>query len=314
MSMRKIVLLGLVVLMFVIAYFWWRNGNAPVNTRDESEKVFVVERGSGVRAIANDLKEQGLIRDPIAFFLLTKKEGSDTKIQAGDYKLSPSMNLSQILDELTHGTIDVWVTIPEGMRAEEVADILESQIPSYDESWRQTLITEEGYLFPDTYLIPKETDISTVISIFKNNFDAKVKEAGISNDPNLKSAVIIASLIEREAITDDEKPMIASVISNRLRQGMALDIDATLQYAKGKVGEKWWTVPTAADKNINSPYNTYRNPGLPPGPIGNPGIEAIKAAVDPATSPYFFYIHDSTGKVHFAKTLEEHNANIAKYL
>lgn len=314
MSMRKIVLLGLVVLMFVVAYFWWRNGNAPVNTRDESEKVFVVERGSGVRAIANDLKEQGLIRDPIAFFLLTKKEGSDTKIQAGDYKLSPSMNLSQILDELTHGTIDVWVTIPEGMRAEEVADILESQIPSYDESWRQTLITEEGYLFPDTYLIPKETDIATVISIFKNNFDAKVKEAGISNDPNLKSAVIIASLIEREAITDDEKPMIASVIANRLRQGMALDIDATLQYAKGKVGEKWWTVPTAADKNINSPYNTYRNPGLPPGPIGNPGIEAIKAAVDPATSPYFFYIHDSSGKVHFAKTLEEHNANIAKYL
>ncbi len=314
MSMRKIVLLGLVVLMFVVAYFWWRNGNAPVNTRDESEKVFVVERGSGVRAIANDLKEQGLIRDPIAFFLLTKKEGSDTKIQAGDYKLSPSMNLSQILDELTHGTIDVWVTIPEGMRAEEVADILESQIPSYDESWRQALITEEGYLFPDTYLIPKETDIATVISIFKNNFDAKVKEAGISNDPNLKSAVIIASLIEREAITDDEKPMIASVIANRLRQGMALDIDATLQYAKGKVGEKWWTVPTAADKNINSPYNTYRNPGLPPGPIGNPGIEAIKAAVDPATSPYFFYIHDSSGKVHFAKTLEEHNANIAKYL
>jgi len=314
MRMRKIVLLGLVVLMFVVAYFWWRNGNAPVNTRDESEKVFVVERGSGVRAIANDLKEQGLIRDPIAFFLLTKKEGSDTKIQAGDYKLSPSMNLSQILDELTHGTIDVWVTIPEGMRAEEVADILEQSIPSYDESWRQALVKEEGYLFPDTYLIPKETDVATVISIFKNNFNAKVQEAGLSDNPNLDNAVIIASLIEREAITDDEKPTIASVITNRLRQGMALDIDATLQYAKGKVGDKWWTVPTAADKNINSPYNTYRNPGLPPGPIGNPGIEAIKAAANPAASPYFFYIHDSTGQAHFAETLEQHNANVAKYL
>lgn len=314
MSMRKIVLLGLVVLMFVVAYFWWRNGNAPVNTRDESEKVFVVERGSGVRAIANDLKEQGLIRDPIAFFILTKKEGSDTKIQAGDYKLSPSMNLSQILDELTHGTIDVWVTIPEGMRSEEVADILEKQIPSYQDSWRQVLIDNEGYLFPDTYLIPKETDISTVLSIFKSNFDKKIANAGLTDNPNLENAVIIASLIEREAITDDEKPMIASVIANRLRQGMALDIDATLQYAKGKVGDKWWTVPTAADKNINSPYNTYRNPGLPPGPIGNPGIEAIKAAVNPATSSYFFYIHDSSGKAHFAKTLEEHNANIAKYL
>ncbi len=312
--MRKIVLLGLVVFLFVIVYFWWRNGNAPVNTRDESKKVFVVERGSGVRAIANNLKEQGLIRDPIAFFILTKKEGSDTKIQAGDYKLSPSMNLSQILDELTLGTIDVWVTIPEGMRSEEVADILAREIPSYEESWRPILIENEGYLFPDTYLIPKETDVETVVSIFKANFDKKIDEAGLSDNPQLADIVTKASLIEREAITDEEKPMIASVIANRLRQGMALDIDATLQYAKGKVGNKWWTVPVPADKNIDSPYNTYQNPGLPPGPIGNPGIEAIKAAANPSTSTYFFYIHDTDGNVHFAKTLEEHQQNINKYL
>lgn len=312
--MRKIVLLGLAVLVLLLAYFWWRNGNAPVNSRVTTEKVFVVERGSGVRAIANDLKEQGLIRDPIAFFILTKKEGSDTKIQAGDYKLSPSMSLSQILDELTHGTIDVWVTIPEGMRAEEVADILEKEIPSYTDSWRQRLVEEEGYLFPDTYLIPRETDIDTVLSIFRTNFDNKIREANLMDNPLLSDIVTKASLIEREAITDSEKPMIASVIANRLRQGMALDIDATLQYAKGKVGNKWWTVPTAADKNINSPYNTYRNPGLPPGPIGNPGIEAIKAAANPADSSYFFYIHDKNGKVHFARTLEEHNANVGKYL
>ncbi len=312
--MRKIVLLGLIILVLLLAYFWWRNGNSPVNSQDTSEKVFVVERGSGVRAIANDLKEQGLIRDPIAFFILTKKEGSDTKIQAGDYKLSSSMNLSQILDELTHGTIDVWVTIPEGMRAQEVADILQKEIPSYEDSWRERLVKEEGYLFPDTYLIPKETDIETVVSIFRTNFDNKIKEANLTNNPLLSDIVTNASLIEREAITDEEKPMIASVIANRLRQGMALDIDATLQYAKGKVGNKWWTVPTAADKNINSPYNTYRNPGLPPGPIGNPGIEAIKAAANPASSGYFFYIHDNTGKAHFARTLEEHNTNISKYL
>lgn len=312
--MRKIVLLGLIILVLLLAYFWWRNGNSPVNSQDTSEKVFVVERGSGVRAIANDLKEQGLIRDPIAFFILTKKEGSDTKIQAGDYKLSSSMNLSQILDELTHGTIDVWVTIPEGMRAQEVADILQKEIPSYEDSWRERLVKEEGYLFPDTYLIPKETDIETVVSIFRTNFDNKIREANLTNNPLLSDIVTKASLIEREAITDEEKPMIASVIANRLRQGMALDIDATLQYAKGKVGNKWWTVPTAADKNINSPYNTYRNPGLPPGPIGNPGIEAIKAAANPASSGYFFYIHDNTGKAHFARTLEEHNANISKYL
>jgi len=125
----------------------------------------------------------------------------------------------------------------------------------------------------------------------------------------------IASLIEREALVDEEKPLISSVIHNRLNSGMALDIDATLQYAKGKDSQgKWWSIPRSEDTSIDSPYNTYLNPGLPPGPIGNPGIGAIKAAVNPEESSFYFYIHDSTGEVHFAETLEEHNENIQKYL
>lgn len=312
--MRKVVALVLFILVIVFCFFWWNRGISAVNSKDTSEKVFVVEKGAGVRAIANKLKEQGLINDPIVFFLYIKKNGADKDIQAGSFKLSPSMNLEKVLSVLSHGTLDIWVTVPEGMRAEEIADILQKEIPSYDESWREQLVVQEGYLFPDTYLISREADVETVLSTFRNNFDKKVADVGISDQQSLKKLVIIASMIEREAITDEEKPMIASVIANRLTRGMALDIDATLQYAKGKVGSKWWTVPTGADRQIDSLYNTYEYPGLPPGPISNPGIEAIKAAATPATSTYYFYIHDNDGKVHFSKTIEEHQKNINKYL
>ncbi|MBP6913658.1 MAG: endolytic transglycosylase MltG [Candidatus Levybacteria bacterium] len=313
--MRKLIVLATLFAIFIIGFFiWWKNGTSAVNIRDKSEKVFVVQRGAGIRAIGNNLKKEGLIRDPIVFFLFLKKNDKDTTIQAGDYKLSPSMNLDQLINAMSHGTLDIWVTVPEGMRADEIADILQNDIPSYSSSWREELNKNEGYLFPDTYLFPRDSDIATIISIFRNNFDKKISDAGLSNRKDLSDIIIIASLVEREALKDDEKPYIASVISNRLRDGMALDIDATLQYAKGKVGDKWWTVPVGEDRKINSPYNTYQNPGLPPFPIANPGIEAIRAAANPAQSTYYYYIHDQNGNVHFSKSLEEHQRNIDKYL
>lgn len=312
--MRKLVAFILLVVIVFLGFIWWNVGTRAVNSEDKSERVFVVEKGAGVRAIANKLKKQGLINDPVVFFLYVKKNGVDKNIQAGDYKLSPSMDLKKITDTLSHGTLDIWTTVPEGMRAEQIADILQEQIPTYEASWREELNAQEGYLFPDTYLIPRDATIDSIISIFKNNFDKKVSDADLSARTDLAKIIIIASMVEREALRDEEKPLIASVINNRLRQGMALDIDATLQYARGKVGSKWWTVPTPADRQIDSLYNTYKYAGLPPGPISNPGIEAIKAAANPATSNYFFYIHDIKGNVHFAKTFEEHQRNINKYL
>lgn len=313
--MRKLIVLATLLAIFTVGFFiWWKNGTSAVNIKDKSEKVFVVQRGAGIRAIGNNLKKEGLIKDPIVFFLFLKKNARDTAIQAGDYKLSPSMNLEQVVNTMSHGTLDIWVTIPEGMRADEIADILQNEIPSYDSSWREELNKNEGYLFPDTYLFPRDSDIASIIAIFRNNFDKKIAEAGLTGRNDLLDIIIIASLVEREALKDEEKPYIASVISNRLRDGMALDLDATLQYAKGKVGDKWWTVPTGEDRKINSPYNTYLNPGLPPLPIANPGIEAIRAAANPASSVYYFYIHDQNGNVHFSKDFEEHQRNINKYL
>lgn len=315
--MRKVVVIILFALFLFIGILWWKNGTSPVNKLDLAKKVFVVERGAGVRQIANELKQQGLIRDPIVFFLHVKKTGQDKKIQAGDYKLSPSMNLSQIVNELSFGTVDIWVTVQEGLRAEEIADILKKNIPSYDESWRAKLIANEGYLFPDTYLIPKTATIEQVLSIFKTNFDKKIEEAGInSSSASLPNVIKRASLIEREALFDSDRVLVSSVLDNRLRIGMKLDIDAAVQYALGKQPNgRWWKKSlTFEDIKFDSPYNTYTNPGLPPTPISNPGIASIKAAADPSQSDYLYYVSDSKGHLHFAETFKEHQANIRKYL
>ena len=307
---------SLIVFGFV-ALFWWQNGLLPANSTDKTAKIFIVKNGEGVREIANNLKKEGLIKDPIVFFLLARQKGFDKQIQAGDFRLNPSMNALEIAKTLTHGTLDIWVTIPEGVRAEEIADILKNKIPTYKDSWRAELNKNEGYLFPDTYLIPKDADINLVISLLRNNFDSKYSTLNISqNGLNKEQIVIIASLIEREARYDKDRPLIGSVILNRLNIGMKLDIDATVQYALGyqEDEKRWWKKNlTSEDLKLKSPYNTYLVAGLPPTAISNPGLQSIKAAINPAKTNYFFYMTDKNGVTHYAETIEEHNANIKKY-
>ena len=306
------------IIIAVIAALWWKNGTLPVNSKDSSQKIFVIRKGQGVREISYNLKQQGLIKDSIVFFIITKKMGYDKKIEAGDFRLSPSMNTWDIANSLTHGTLDIWVTIPEGKRTEEVAEILKKNIPTFQQSWIQSLITDEGYLFPDTYLIPKDATIDLISTMMKDNFQQKFDSAKNTKITNLtdRETIIMASLVEREAKADIDRPMVASVIYNRISIDMKLDIDATLQYALGyQTDEKrWWKKElTSQDKTINSPYNTYTNPGLPPGPISNPGLASIKASLNPAKTDYLFYISDANGTNHYAKTMAEHNANIKKY-
>lgn len=313
--MKKIVilLLILIVIGFTIK-LWWTNGLSAVNSSDKSQKIFVIQQGESVRSLSNKLKKEGFIKDNIVFFLLVKKMGIENKIQAGDFRLSPSMTAYDVAQTLTHGTLDIWVTVPEGKRAEEVAEILKNKLPSYNSLWERQLINNEGYLFPDTYLIPKDTDVDFVISMMKNNFNNRVVKLNIK-PADLEKNVIIASLIEREAKFNNDRPLVSSVIHNRLGIGMALQIDATIQYALGYdyLQKTWWRVLKSNDLKINSPYNTYKNPGLPPSPICNPGLAVLEAAVNPANTNYLYYISDKTGHNHYAKTLEEHNANIQKY-
>lgn len=315
---RLSTLLIILIIFFVGILLWWNHGTAPVNKNDTSQKIFSVEKGLGVREIANKLKKDGLIRDPVAFFILVKELRLDGKIQAGDFRLSPSLSAEEIAKKLTFGTLDIWVTIPEGKRAEEVASLLKDKIPQYSDSWITTLKSYEGYLFPDTYLFPRNADINLIVTIMRNNFDKKYN----SIQPNPKNIltkeqiVILASLIEREAKDNEDRPLISSVLHNRLALGMPLQVDATVQYAIGFQSDQnsWWKKDlTLDDLAVASAFNTYKNVGLPPEPIANPGLAALTAAMYPSSTDYLYYITDKSGVTHYAKTLKEQNANIAKY-
>lgn len=317
--MKRLITLILVVILSGIGFaIWWNRGIRPVDRDDHSTKIFVIGKGAGIRKIGNRLKQEGLIRDPTVFFLYVKKEGLDKKIQAGDFRLSPFMDLAVLVSNLTHGTLDIWITIPEGLRAEEIAEILKKNFPKYSDSWRDKLVKSEGYLFPDSYLIPKDADIDSIISILLDNFEKKFKGLLPSQNSLSKQEIVtIASLVEREAKFVQDHPLVASVIINRLNLGMKLDLDATIQYALGyqEDEKRWWKEGlTEEDKNIDSPYNTYRKGGLPPTSISNPGLSVLRAVVNPADTNFLYYISDRSGRNHYAETVGEHNKNIKRYL
>ena len=315
--MKKFGVIILVAFILIGGFLlWWKNGTEPVNTFDKGEHLFVVANGEGLRAIAYNLKLQKLIKDPVVFFLLVKQLGLDTKIQAGDFRLSSAMNTSQIAHTLTKGSLDIWVTIPEGKRADEIADILKEKIPSYSDDWRKRLSQNEGYLFPDTYLVPKDATIDFILTLLTKTFNQKYALVANPKQQSKEKIVTIASLIEREARHQVDRPLVSSVISNRLSIGMKLDLDATVQYALGyqPLQKSWWKQNlTASDLAVGSPYNTYKNAGLPPTPIANPGAKSLEAAANPADTSYFYYITDNLGVNHYARTIEEQNANIKKY-
>lgn len=311
---KSLVFFVVIILIAIGALIWWNRGISPVDPKNTQTRSFIIPKGAALRTITNDLKEQGFIKDAVVFFLLVKQEGLDRDIQAGNFMISPSMNAREIAELLTTGVMDVWVTVPEGKRAEEVAEILKESLPSYDPSWDETLVKNEGYLFPDTYLVPRDATLEQVVKIMRGNFDAKFESINTANSPySQEELVILASLIEREARHDEDRPIIASVLENRLNAGMALQIDATIQYAKGTPGNWWDTVTLAEYESVRSPYNTYLQPGLPPGPIANPGIEALTAAANPVDTNYVYYITDQNGINRYASTLDGHNENIRRY-
>lgn len=313
--MRKLVFPFIIILIAI--FFWWQSAIAPVNKTDTHTEMFVIAKGQGVKAIAKNLKAQKLIKDENAFYLLVKTMGIENKIQAGSFRLSPSMSSEQIAKNFTTSSLDVWITIPEGKRAEEIADILEKSVPLYKPSWRQILIQNEGYLFPDTYLIPLDADIEHIITTMRGTFDQKYASLEHTDKTRTQHEIVtIASLIEREAKHDADRPLVASVIYNRLGIGMGLQIDATIQYVLGyqENEQSWWKRHLSLDDlAIASAYNTYKNPGLPPTPIANPGLKSLQAALNPADTEYLFYIADKNGINRYAKTNEEHEANIEKY-
>ncbi|OGK19741.1 hypothetical protein A3D80_03265 [Candidatus Roizmanbacteria bacterium RIFCSPHIGHO2_02_FULL_40_13b] len=322
MRLKKSYIFICIFVIISIGFFlFYKEGSLPVNKTDKGTRLFVINRGDGLINITNRLDKEGLIRSKTVFYIITRLNGLENKIEAGDFRLSPSMTSEQIAKTLTKGTLDIWVTVIEGLRREEIADIL-SETHGIDKLEFMDKAVE-GYLFPDTYLIPKDASVDMILSIFKNNFDSKyngnIESLAQKKQLNRMQVITLASLVEKEARSFENRTIVASIMLKRYKNGWPLDLDATVQYALGYQSDSktWWKKNlTREDIKINSLYNTYKNAGLPPGPICNPGLDSIKAvlAADEKT-PYWFYISSRDGSVmHYAQTQEEHDENIRKYL
>lgn len=320
MKQKFLILLGIILFLIIVSFLWRNQAVEPADPTNKTPVTFMVNKGESARSIAERLKKEGLIRSPVAFFLLARFTGLGDNIQAGQFMLSPAMDMDTVATSLTHGTIDTRITIPEGWRIEEIALKLAGELAIPESEFLKA--AREGYMFPDTYSIPKNVEASDAAKIFISNFENKIKEVKIlmvvkERKLSLDDTIIIASMVEREAKFNEDKPLVASVILNRLRLGMKLDIDASIQYALGyqPKDRTWWKKElTLDDLNIDSPYNTYRNAGLPPKPIANPGLDAITAVYNAPENDFLYYVSDKTGKLHFAKDIEGHNINISKYL
>lgn len=325
-------LLGVIAFIMIAAvYYIYSNYREAIDKEnsDSTEQVdFQIIEGESIDSIASNLIEKGLLREEYKdyFIFYLKRSGEGSKFQAGHFRIPKNLSIKEISITLQDAGIpDLWVTIPEGLRKDEIAQILSDAYSEYDTSvfsseeflaftsdpeyiasldLPEGIEDLEGFLFPDKYLLPVEATSEYVLNVMVNTFTTKVGDAFTYED------VIVASMLEREGRNDEERAMISDIIRRRLEEGWFLNIDATLLYYY-----KDWKHPlTFSDLETDQPYNTYTNFGLPPTPISNPGLSSIEASRNPTPNNYYYYLHDNTGQIHYAVTLEEHNLNQVEYL
>lgn len=306
---------------------------------DGNEKVFIIESGQGVNQISQNLYDQDLIDNMFIFETWVWLKKSEEKMIAGEHKLIDTWSMNQLINVLTSGQTvekEKEITIIEGWNLRDIANYLEKQgIVPQDELYKLTgepldldsqinndfsddhqLLKAkpinnnyEGFLYPDTYRIFKDAAAEDVLNKMFTNFENKITDQILadinSQGKNLYDILILASIVEREGQGYEEMQNIAGVYNNRLEIGMALQSDPTVNYVTGKKDSR----PLLADLDIDNPYNTYEYPGLPPGPICNPGIDAIKATVYFSEHNYLYFLHDEDGGIHFAETFEGHKRN-----
>lgn len=348
----RAIMLGVTLLALVVAcsgYMLLREVRASASTSNEAVEV-EIEPGDSTGDIATKLRAAGLIRQPLLFTALVRYRGLEGQLQSGRYLLTPSMTMSEIMVALQYSRVDeVEVTIPEGLRIEEIADIIaETELMTADEflevardgaRFKETHFylsslpddaSLEGYLFPDTYRLATTATPEEVIEVMLTNFDEKY--ASIERDVrvpdvSIHDIVTMAAVVQRESALIEEMPRIAAVFWNRLKPentdetgGGRLQADATVQYALGynETEQTWWRKElSAADLTIDNPYNTRERRGLPPGPICNPGLDALRAAAQPDESNnYLYFVADCArdGSHNFATTFAEFQELEAQFL
>lgn len=298
-----------------------RKLNQPIAASGKVE--LLISSGESVQEIGEKLQATGVMNS-LVFVSYVRFKNLTSKIQAGKYEIPLTLTPIQVVELLQHGTFDVRLTFLEGWRREQDRDYALEKLAVDDESFSAEFedLTKalEGYLFPDTYIVPIDIDAQSLVALLKQNFEKKYQEnilplqsgSGLTK----KQIVIIASLLERETAGgtgSEEMKTIAGILIRRWKSGWRLEVDATVQYVLGyqaKTKEWWKDTITAADKKIDLRYNTYKYAGLPPGPIANPGLSTLLAVVNyKRNTSYWFYLHCKDGKVRYASTLEDHIAN-----
>ena len=315
MAQKKNIIFGIGAVLAVGIGFVLYQFSAP-ESKAEKER-FVINLSTSESEVIKKLHSQGFIRSPLAFNLVLTFRGWQGKIEPGGYLISKRMSAFSLADILVNHPYQKWVVIPEGLRKEEVAAILKDKL-----SWKSTEEQEflknsqEGYLFPETYLLNLDLGGREAAQRMMNQFNekvadlfAKARENNIRND----TLIVLASLVQREAASEKDMPLIAGIIWNRWMGNMPFEIDATVQYALGKP-DNWWPRVEPENYQVDSIYNTYLHKGRPPAPICNPGLEAIAAVISSEETGYLYYLHDENKEIHPALTYEKHLENIDKYL
>ncbi len=321
--MKKIVFIIILILIIIpVATGIFLSTKTP-DTKTKNRLV-VIPRNFKNADIALKLKKQELIHSELLFTIASKGKFAD--IKPGGYTIGKDMNMWQIIEKMEGKPDMKWVTIPEGLRKEEIGERLQKELGWRDEeltNWNEKYTTMEfdkleGVYFPDTYLIPVDENGLDIAKRFTNRFDenfAPYVDEFAKKDILWTTGLRFASVIQREAAGTEDMPLIAGILWNRLEKEQKLEIDATVQYARGKAEKGWWAPISPNDiKTIDSKYNTYKYKGLPPHPICNPGKDAIEAVLNPAKTDCIYYIHDNNRQIHCSKTYEGHKENIEKYL
>ena len=306
-----------ILILMLLAFYVWQGIYLPKNRNIQENELFAVSKGEGLEEIALNLKSQEIIKSKLLFELYVFLTGKAPKLQAGKYELNPGLNIAQIAQKFVLGATippGIKVTIPEGFDVKQIdARLSEEGLIQPGEILAQSRL-QQGYFFPDTYRFDEEAGLDGIIDKMKANFDKKLdqdlRNKIEAQGKTIEEIIIMASLIEREVATDEDRRIVSGIFWKRLANNYPLQSCATIAYILEV--DKWRY--SLEDTKIESPYNAYQHLGLPPSPICNPGLSAIKAAIEPQETDYNYFLSTPEGETIFSKTLKEHNIAKQKYL
>lgn len=330
--MKKFILFLIILIALAIGAGWYfyKGVDRPFKGYDAAEQFVEIPQGSGSAGIAKRLADAGVVQDVNSFRLALWISGSARRLQAGEYRFDRPMSARQVADKIARGEVYVRpITFPEGLTIKQMAALYESkglgEASAFIAAAKNAALVStidpaatdlEGYLFPDTYSLTRKATAEQLIARMAASFlkalTPETIAAAAARGLSVRQLVTLASIVEKETGNKAERPLVAAVYSNRLKIGMGLQCDPTVIYALERAG-KYDGNLTREDLQFDSPYNTYRYAGLPPGPIASPGRASLDAAANPPAAPYLYFVSKNDGSHAFAATLEEHNRNVHEY-